>query len=85
MNIIYYIQSKAQKGFKEPTMDELREYGEKYNFPIGVSDDILGIAFSYGKHFADDGEKEGAIYCFEIFYELTDDEKIKDLIETLKQ
>lgn len=81
---LYYIQSKAPNGFKEPTIDELREYGEKYNFPIGVSDDILSIAFSYGKHFSQNGEREGAIYCLEILYNLTDDEEIKELIEKLK-
>ena len=82
---LYYIQSKAPNGFEEPTIDKLREYGEKYNFPIGVSDDILGIAFSYGKHFSQNGEREGAIYCLEILYNLTDDEGIKDLIEKLQQ
>ena len=82
---LYYIQSKAPKGFKEPTVDELRAYGVKYDFPIGVSDDILGIAFSYGKHFAQEGQAEGAIYCLEIVYELTKDESIKELIDKLQK
>ncbi|MBE6621845.1 MAG: tetratricopeptide repeat protein [Ruminococcaceae bacterium] len=80
---LYYIQTKAPRGFKEPTLDELQEYGVKYGFPIGASDDVLGLAFSYGKHFAQDGQTEGAIYCLKIAYELTNDQGINELIEKL--
>ena len=82
---LYYIQNKAPEKFKEPTLDEMREYGAKYNFPVGADDDILGIAFSYGKQFAEDGKNEAAIYFFEILYGLTDDEEIKEMIDQLKQ
>ena len=82
---LYYIQSKAPQGFTEPTLEEFKEYGNKYGFPIGAYDDVLGIAFSYGKRMAQDGQTEGAVYCLEIVYELTDDESIKEMIENLTQ
>ena len=82
---LYYIRTKAPKGFKEPTLDELREYGAKYGFPIGADDDVLGIACAYGKHFAENGQVDGAIYCLGIAYGLTGDESIKEAIDQLQQ
>ncbi|MBQ2880614.1 MAG: tetratricopeptide repeat protein [Anaerotignum sp.] len=82
---LYYIQTKVPEGLQEPTIDELREYGEKYDFPIGVPEDILGIAFSYGKHFAEKGEVEGAAYCLRIVFELTGDERVKELLDQMEQ
>lgn len=80
---LYYIQTKAPKGFKQPTIDDIKQYGEKYGFPVGVANDVLGLAFAYGKHFAEDGQKEGALYCFNVAYELTDDEDIKKIMDDL--
>ena len=81
---LYYIHTKTSKEFCEPTFDEIKMYGEKYDFPIGGSDDVIGLALSYGEHFLDDGQVEGAIYCLEIVYNLTHNDKIKNLIEELK-
>ncbi len=46
---------------------------------------MLGIAVAYGKHFLDDGEVTGARAMFEIVYDLTDDEAIKDILDELSQ
>ncbi len=45
--------------------------------------DILGLAYTYGKHFMDKGESDGANYCFSIVYELTHDEDIKKMIDSI--
>ena len=46
-----YIHNKAGD-IAEPTLEELKEYGAEYGFPIGADEEVLGIAFAYGKHFA---------------------------------
>ena len=64
-------------------MDELKKIAEKYGFPVGADPDVLGLSYSYGKHFAEAGQYAGARYCWEITYGLTDDEEIKKMIESL--
>jgi hypothetical protein len=63
----------------------LQKYGEKYGFPVGAPDDVPGLALAYGKHFAENEETEGALYCFNIAYELTGDENIKKIIDDLSK
>ena len=37
----------------------------------------------YGKHFAEQGDAAGARYCWQITYDLTDDEDIKAMMDKL--
>lgn len=83
MSELYYIQQKAGKVISPPGMDELKKIAEKYGFPVGADPDVLGLSYSYGKHFAEAGQYAGARYCWEITYGLTDDEEIKKMIESL--
>ena len=81
---LYYIHSKTSKEFHEPTFDEIKKYGEKYGFPIGASDKVIGLAMTYGQRFLDNENIEATVYCLEIVYSLTHNDKIKSLIEQLK-
>ena len=62
--------------------EEMKIIAEKYHFPLTANQDILGIAYSYGKQAFEDREIEQGRYCFTILYKLTDDEKIKALLST---
>ena len=64
-------------------MTEARQYAEKYGFPIGADDDILGLSFSYGKHFYQENAADAARYFLGIAYDLTDDDEIKKMIDSL--
>lgn len=81
---LYYIQSKAPN-VKEPEVEEFREIAEEHGFPVGPAEIVLKVAFSYGKHFLDNKIFDGAKYCFEIFADLTGDEKIKEMLEHLSK
>lgn len=80
---LYYIQQVSGKTFN-PSMKEFEEYSKKYGFPIGADDDVVGLAYNYGKHFLEEKEYEGAKYCFGIAYELTNDESIKRILDTIQ-
>ncbi len=83
MSELYYIQHKSGRMFPEPSPERMKEIGNEYDFPIGPNHDVLGLSFAYGKHFAEEGNTEGAKYCWEITYALTGDEKIRELIDQL--
>ncbi len=83
MSELYYIQQKAGKVMPPSGLDEIKELGEKYKFPVGPDRDVLGLSFSYGKRFADNGDTAGARYCWKITYDLTEDERIKQMLELL--
>jgi hypothetical protein len=80
---LYYISSKTGGKVKQPSMTEARQYAEKYGFPIGADDDILGLSLSYGKHFYQENAAEAAKYFLGIAYDLTDDDEIKKMIDSL--
>ena len=77
-----YIQ-QVSGGIKKPSFEETKDCASKYGFPVEPNNDVLGLAFSYGKHFMDNGEAAGAKYCFSIVYELTKDEHIKEMIDSI--
>ena len=81
---LYYIQHVTGKTFN-PSMKDFEAYSKKYGFPIGADDDIVGLAYNYGKHFLKEGEFEGAKYCLGIAYELTEDESIKKILAEIPE
>jgi tetratricopeptide (TPR) repeat protein len=85
MSEMYYIQGETGGKVKEPSIEELKAYAEKYGFPVGADNDVVGLAIGYGKHFLDNGESEGAKYVFQIAYDLTDNEEIKRILDTIEK
>ena len=83
MSELYYIQQKAGKVIPPPGMDQLKKYADQYGFPAGADPDVLGLSFAYGKHFAEAGDTAGTRYCWQITYDLTDDEEIKKMMDEL--
>ena len=82
---LYYIHQKTEGTVKQPTIEELVKIAEIEGIPMEVDHDVLGIAFAYGKHFLEDGEITGARAMFEIVYNLTDDESVKDILDKLPE
>ena len=81
---MYYIHTRTGGTVKEPTMDEITSYAQKYSFPIGPDKDVIGLAMAYGKHFMDNGQNEAAKYIFQIAYDLIHDEEIKGILDSLQ-
>lgn len=82
---LYYINSSTDGKILQPSIEQVREYGEKYGFPIGANGDVLGIAISHGKHFMEQGAANAAKYFLAIAYDLTGSEEILKMIEQLPQ
>ena len=84
MSELFYIHEKAGD-VEQPDMEDIRKFAEKYGFPVGAHKDVVGMAFSYGKHFWEEKNIEAARYCWEIAYALTDDKNIKKMLDALPQ
>lgn len=82
---MYYIQHKAGRQIQPPSQEAFESYGKKYGFPVHPSEDVLGLSYSYGKHFAEQGNGEAARYFWTIFYELTGNREIKALIDRIPE
>ena len=82
---LYYIQRQAGQPISYPSSDDFVAYGEKYGFPLQASEDVLGLSYSYGRHFAEQGNAEAARYFLSIFYNLTRDEEVKEIIDSLPE
>lgn len=80
---LYYINSSTDGKIPEPSIDQAKEYSEKYGFPMGADDDILGLSVSYGKHFLEQNAPDTARYFLSIAYDLTGNEGIGKMIEGL--
>ena len=47
-------------------MKEVEGFAEKYGFPIQADEDIVGLSYSYDKHYLETGQKDYASYFFNI-------------------
>ena len=56
---------------------------EKYNFPLGADEDIIGIAIEFGRQLAQSGQTDSAKYFLGIAYDLTGDDQIKEFLDRL--
>ena len=79
---LYFIHEKAGD-IDQTSVEGIQSYAEKYGFPVGAHEDVIGIAHAYGKHFIEQNNNDAARYCYEIAYSLTDDENIKKLLDSL--
>lgn len=82
---LYYISSKTGGKLEQPSMEDAKKYAKKYGFPIGADDDVIGLSFSYGKHFYQENQPQAARYFLDITYGLTDDAEIKKMIDSLPE
>ena len=81
---LYYIQERSGKNIDQLIdHDYTQRICKKYGFPFGADKTVIGLAYSYGKHFIKEGDNEGARYCLQIFYDLTGDENVKKEIDEL--
>lgn len=78
------IQRNAGSGFRAPKRKEMEKMAEKYDFRLTPNDNIINLAVGLGEQFMNQQALDGALYCFEIVYDLTRDEKIGELVKQMK-
>ena len=82
---IDYIQEKTGGKTAIPSMEGIKEVGEKYGFATEANDSIVGLCAYYGHKALDDGRKDVAQYFLAIAYDLTGDSNIREILDGLTE
>lgn len=62
---------------------DLEGFAKEHGFPTGPDTAVLGLAYSYGMHFIRTGRPAGARYCLTILYDLTGDETVRKVLDSI--
>lgn len=57
---LYYIGQKTGEPVANPTYEEMKAIAEKYHFPTTADQDVLGLAYTYGKDAFEEQKMEQA-------------------------
>ncbi len=79
---LYYI-SRMTGEMYQPTDEELNELFEKHDIPTGPAVEMLKIAYTYGRHFREQGDDASTAYYFEIFAGFIKDEEVNKTLEEI--
>jgi tetratricopeptide (TPR) repeat protein len=80
---LFYIQQVSGKLIPDLSPDDVNSLLEKNNIPINANDAVLGLSLAYGKMAVERAEYEAAKFFWSIFYDITNDESIKKMIDSL--
>ncbi|MBP3869538.1 MAG: hypothetical protein J6E46_01035 [Faecalicoccus sp.] len=83
MSELYYIHEQTAGMIKQPSFNQMKKYCEKYGFPLGPDQDVLGLSYSIGMDAYKNNNAEACKYLLGIAYDLTQDEKIKKILDQL--
>lgn len=79
---LMYIEQKTGKKLS-PTMEELMVFFEENDIPLTISEEMLKIAYAYGKHFHDEGDMDATAYFWGIFVEFIQDAEVEKVLEEI--
>lgn len=84
---MYYIMSETNGEVNGCSDEELLAASEEYHFPTGPDEDVVGIAFTFGKKLMEAGSKghPRAKYFLNIGYELTRHPDFKELLDQCEE
>lgn len=80
-----YLEEECGVDFTEISMEKGNEIAEKYGFPGLVDADVLSLMLTIGKKHYQANDYAPAIYMFELFYNLTGNEEIKEVLDSIKK
>ena len=82
---MYYISQKTGKAVSQPTLEDIKKAAEKYGFPIGAHEDVVGVAYSMGRQALASDNKDMALFFLGIVYNLTEADEVGELIKKLNE
>ncbi len=82
-NELKFIEKATNKPLKEFTLPELQQILKDNNIPAGPDSDTIGITFRVGQLELKAGNTEAAKDCFIMVYDLTQDEEVKGILDSI--
>lgn len=67
-----------------PSIERLKELAAAEDLPIGANGDVVGLAYTYGRHFFNEKQKEPTRYFLSIAYDLTWDKEVEKVLKSLE-
>ncbi len=82
---LWFIQQNAGADFSMPSNEEIETYARQYNIPLGADRDVVDIAIGWGEQTEKAGQIDAAKYFYNIAYDLTDLDEIKERLDALPE
>jgi tetratricopeptide (TPR) repeat protein len=82
LNELDYIQHTTKNMIPKLDKKQISSVFEKNSIKFGADDNLLNIIQSLGRALEDEKRYDEAKYCYKVLYELTNDKKFKELMET---
>lgn len=79
---LYYISTKTGKVF-EPSIDEIKGFFEINDIPFGPDEDVIGLAYTYGKHIFEEKNYSVAAYFLDIVAGFYEDPEVMSMLEEI--
>ncbi len=86
MHELDYVSNSAREeglDLHQPKPEDFAGYEKRYGFLTHADPDVIGIAWSTGKHDFEEGNARSAAYFLTIVYSLTHDEEAKAMLDRL--
>jgi len=80
---LYYISQVTGKNIN-PSGEDLERCFKEHNIPFGPGKEIIQIAYTYGKHFYEEGNMQTAGYFLAIFTSFINDPGANKMMEDIK-
>jgi tetratricopeptide (TPR) repeat protein len=80
---LLYISQKSGKEISKPNVDNIIKLLKENDIQLGANKLILSIAITIGQQAQKEDEYETAKYFYSVFYDLTGDDDIKKIIDSL--
>ena len=80
---LFYIQQITGNQVQAPSPEQIYKLLEKHGIQYGPNEKVLHLAAELGKQCADEEEYEHARHFYSIIYDLTHDNEVKELIDSL--
>lgn len=80
-----YLQEEYGIDVDDISMEKVKEVAEDYGFPGLVDKDVQGLMFATGKKYYEEGNYLPAIYLFELYFNLTGNEDVKEVLNFMKK
>ena len=81
---LYFISQQTGEMY-QPSLGELSECFMENEIPLGPSEEVLKLAYSYGMHFHESGDDAGAEYFLRIVDCFIDDKELNTILKDIEK
>ncbi len=81
---LFYISTITNKVVEKPSWEEMKKLSKEHRFPLYPNEDVLSLAYYNGIKALQENKENPAKYFLSIYFNLTQDKDVKEILETLE-